>query len=229
MDKKNEYLLKIVVVGIPEKPIENMIHRFTKQNPDHLGLSVRTKKIQIDDNNVKLILISLNIFLVFCLREASSMNISVEQRDFLQKLLNFFLVSCGGLIVNTLTFSVTLYGVPELLPVYPLLLDLTLPSRFWEFASVSFAILITTLWNFCLNKLWTFRSQDQYKRIMIQTTQYMLVGAIGAVENLSFYAFLTILLSVDPIPAVISSFLVSVFSNFLLNNYWTFAERGSAN
>jgi putative flippase GtrA len=121
---------------------------------------------------------------------------------------------------------VTLNDIPVVVPVYPLLLDLTLPTRLWEFVSVSIVILVTTCWNFGLNKIWTFRSQGQNKPITIQTTQYMIVGAIGTVENLALYGVLTLFLLVDPIPAEICAFIVSVVSNFLLNNFWTFSEKG---
>lgn len=53
----------------------------------------------------------------------------------------------------------------------------------------------------------------------------MLVGAIGAVENLSIYGILTTFLNFQPIAAEIVAFVISVFSNFVLNNYWTFREN----
>ena len=116
-------------------------------------------------------------------------------------------------------------SVPDVIPIYPLLLDFTLPTRLWEFVSVSTAILVTTIWNFLINKLWTFRLQGDDKTLTVQTTQYMIVGAIGAVENLSIYGILTTFLDVDLIGAEIIAFIFSVFSNFLLNNYWTFGEK----
>jgi putative flippase GtrA len=126
-------------------------------------------------------------------------------------------------------------GVPEVVPVYPLLLDFFKPENFfpegiwnrlWEFFSVGTAILVTTLWNFTLNKLWTFRSQAQDKSTTIQTTQYMIVGAIGAIENLGIYGILTTF-SWEPVLSEIIAFIVSVISNFLLNNYWTFAATNN--
>lgn len=116
-------------------------------------------------------------------------------------------------------------SVPDVIPIYPLLLDFTLPTRLWEFVSVSTAILVTTLWNFILNKLWTFRLQAENKDFALQTTQYMIVGAIGVVENLGIYVILTTFLDVKLIGAEIIAFIFSVFSNFLLNNYWTFSEK----
>ena len=137
----------------------------------------------------------------------------------------FSFVSCVGLVINTITFSLFLNDVPEVFPIYPILLDFTLPTRLWEFLSVSIAILVTTIWNFIINKLWTFRLQGEDKTLAVQTTQYMIVGAIGAVENLSIYGFLTTFLYINSITAEIIAFLVSVLSNFILNNYWTFQER----
>jgi len=116
-------------------------------------------------------------------------------------------------------------SVPDVIPIYPLLLDFTLPTRLWEFVCVSTAILVTTIWNFLINKLWTFRLQGDDKTLTVQTTQYMIVGAIGAVENLSIYGILTTFLDVNLIGAEIIAFIFSVFSNFLLNNYWTFGEK----
>ena len=116
-------------------------------------------------------------------------------------------------------------SVPDVIPIYPLLLDFTLPTRLWEFVSVSTAILVTTIWNFILNKLWTFQSQGKNKNITVQTSQYLIVGAIGAVENLGIYGILTTFFDVKLIGAEIIAFIFSVFSNFLLNNYWTFGEK----
>lgn len=128
-------------------------------------------------------------------------------------------------------------GVPEVVPVYPVILDLLgadlfVPeafwSRFWEFFSVGIAILVTTLWNFTLNKLWTFRTQAQDKRVTVQTTQYLIVGAVGAVENLGIYSVLTAFYPEAKVSSEIVAFIVSVISNFILNNYWTFASKESS-
>jgi len=140
-------------------------------------------------------------------------------------MMKFLIVSCAGLFINTLTFVLMLDSVPDVIPIYPLLLDFTLPTRLWEFVCVSTAILVTTIWNFLINKLWTFRLQGDDKTLTVQTTQYMIVGAIGAVENLSIYGILTTFLDVNLIGAEIIAFIFSVFSNFLLNNYWTFGEK----
>lgn len=140
-------------------------------------------------------------------------------------MMKFFIVSCAGLFINTLTFVLMLDSVPDVIPIYPLLLDFTLPTRLWEFVSVSTAILVTTLWNFILNKLWTFRLQAENKDFALQTTQYMIVGAIGAVENLGIYVILTTFFYLESVSSEIIAFIVSVLSNFLLNNYWTFTEK----
>lgn len=153
------------------------------------------------------------------------MNFLSENSFFFQKLIKFLLVSCFGYIINILVFIVTLDDVPKIIPIYTILLDLTLPTRIWEFGAVLFAILATTIWNFIINKVWTFKTQTRNKTLVIQTSQYMVVGAIGAIENLGIYAILTTFLYVEEIPAVSIAFIVSVLSNFLLNNFWTFDER----
>ncbi|MFW9992982.1 MAG: GtrA family protein [Candidatus Odinarchaeota archaeon] len=161
------------------------------------------------------------------------LSLSQEQLFFIQKLVSFFIVSCIGLVINTITFIIMLDGVPEVIPIYPLLLEIFRPENFlqekfwnrlWEFFSVGTAILVTTLWNFTLNKLWTFRSQGQDKKVTVQTTQYLIVGAIGAVENLGIYGILTFFYPEAKVISEIIAFIVSVISNFLLNNYWTFAS-----
>jgi GTPase SAR1 family protein len=58
MDTKNEYLLKITIVGTPLIHIEKMIHKFTgwKGSTPELGVEIATKKIPVDNSYVKLIL-----------------------------------------------------------------------------------------------------------------------------------------------------------------------------
>ncbi len=59
-ESKNEYLLKISIIGSPDKLKTEFIKSFAEyQLPDHSymhGVIINTKKIQVDDNNVKLIL-----------------------------------------------------------------------------------------------------------------------------------------------------------------------------
>lgn len=157
---------------------------------------------------------------------AQLLQLSPQSRQFIYKMGKFSIVSCVGLVINTITFSFFLREVPIVFPIYPILLDFTIPTRLWEFLSVSIAILVTTIWNFIINKLWTFKLQGEDKALGLQTTQYMIVGAIGAVENLSIYGILTTFLYIQPITAEIVAFIVSVLSNFIFNNYWTFQERG---
>ena len=152
------------------------------------------------------------------------LQLSPQNRQFIYKMSKFAIVSCIGLVINTITFSFFLREIPIVFPIYPILLDFTLPTRLWEFISVATAILVTTIWNFIINKLWTFRLQGDEKTLTVQTTQYMIVGAIGAVENLSIYGILTTFLFIKPIAAEIIALIVSVLSNFILNNYWTFQE-----
>ncbi|MHA1967827.1 MAG: hypothetical protein ACW964_08500 [Candidatus Hodarchaeales archaeon] len=58
MGIKNEYLLKITIAGTPFVQIGNMIQKFTGWKGQHpeLGVEIATKKIRVDNNNVKLIL-----------------------------------------------------------------------------------------------------------------------------------------------------------------------------
>ncbi|MHA2307333.1 MAG: hypothetical protein ACXACU_18285 [Candidatus Hodarchaeales archaeon] len=58
MGYKKEYLFKISIVGTPIKQIGKMIHKFTGRIAPHpeLGFEIATKKIRVDDSNVKLIL-----------------------------------------------------------------------------------------------------------------------------------------------------------------------------
>lgn len=115
--------------------------------------------------------------------------------------------------------------MPDFFPVYPVLLELSIPDRIWEFFSVMTAIGVTTIWNFIINKIWTFRGYGEDKNVAVQTSQYMIVGAIGAIENLGVYAVLTSFLLLDPVISEIIAFIVSVISNFILNNFWTFADK----
>jgi len=58
----DEYLLKICMIGIPDKLKTKMIRIFTEgafliDYPSTLGVAVITKQIQVDGNNIKLIIV----------------------------------------------------------------------------------------------------------------------------------------------------------------------------
>jgi hypothetical protein len=64
MDNKNENLLKILVTGTPIKQIDKLVHTFTQKTPhgkNITGVDIRTKKIRVDDQNVKIFVFSPNI------------------------------------------------------------------------------------------------------------------------------------------------------------------------
>lgn len=152
-----------------------------------------------------------------------------ENKEFYSKMLRFFAVSSIGLIINTIVFSVALNEFPDYFSVYQLLIDLNLDIEYWQYPSAMIAILVTTIWNFVINKLWTFKEVETDKNIGLQTSQYLIVGAIGAVENLIILAILTTFFSMDPVIAEIIAFIITVFSNFILNYFWTFADNQDGN
>ena len=95
--------------------------------------------------------------------------------------------------------------------------------EFW-WISLALAIGIVTIWNFILNKLWTFKGEAEKKDIKVQGAQYALVGLSGVFVNYGVTGFLVLfILGVNfYILANTIGIAASICSNFLLNKYWTF-------
>ncbi|MFX1253329.1 MAG: GtrA family protein [Promethearchaeota archaeon] len=97
-------------------------------------------------------------------------------------------------------------------------------SREFWWISLALAIGIVTLWNFALNKLWTFKGEAEEKGVKLQGAQYALVGLSGVFVNYGVTGFLVLFILGVNLYALANTIGIatSICSNFLLNKYWTF-------
>ena len=95
--------------------------------------------------------------------------------------------------------------------------------EFW-WISLALAIGIVTIWNFILNKLWTFKGEAEEKDIKLQGVQYALVGLSGVFVNYGVTGFLVLFILGVNLYFLANTIGIasSICSNFLLNKYWTF-------
>ncbi len=132
---------------------------------------------------------------------------SVEER-FIIQLSKYVIVSVGGLLINhTILFVAT-----EFLYIYYLISEIL-------------AIGIVTLYNFLLNKFWSF-SDYRYgvDTVSNQFLKYALVGASGVIVNLTLLALLTEIFHLYYLISATFSYSTAIFTNFTLNKYWTFKK-----
>ncbi len=135
----------------------------------------------------------------------------------------FVIVSLGGVVLNyTLYYIFTrLLTIPlEYLEgkTFPLIgafkfYHYTLLAEFW-------AILIVLVYNYLLNKYWSFQERiDQH--FIPQFTKYAIVGGSGVIVNLGTLALLQ-LAGFHDLLALAFALALSIINNYIWNYFWTF-------
>ncbi len=138
----------------------------------------------------------------------------------------FFIVSIGGLFFNELIlWSMYEIVIPKLEDFFPFLtsfFDFFADINFKRYAfAASFAIFVVTIWNYSLNKRWSF--EDKSEADFKQFLAYCVVGASGVVVNLGILITLTEYFDVYYLVSGAIAFIVSVITNFIFNKIWTFS------
>ena len=89
------------------------------------------------------------------------------------------------------------------------------------------AIVIVMIYNYFINKIWTFRKQEQMVDFatLPQFLKFALVGASGTVINLGLVHLFAVIIGWNDYLATTIGFTVSVITNFILNDIWTFNPR----
>ncbi|MFW9852697.1 MAG: GtrA family protein [Candidatus Thorarchaeota archaeon] len=89
------------------------------------------------------------------------------------------------------------------------------------------AIVIVMIYNYFINKIWTFRKQEQMVDFatLPQFLKFALVGASGTVINLGLVHLFAVIIGWNDYLATTIGFVVSVITNFILNDIWTFNPR----
>lgn len=160
-----------------------------------------------------------------------SVEIKEEKEPFLDKerrsrAIKFLIVSLGGLGLNELFAFLSL-----------LVLDATIEQdlviSFWiiEIHKViiagAVAIVFVMFYNYFINKIWTYRKQEKDTEFnnFRQFIKFAIVGAVGAVINLSLIHLFAVIIGWNEYIAFAIGFIVSVISNFIFNDIWTFNPK----
>ncbi|MHA1303903.1 MAG: GtrA family protein [Candidatus Heimdallarchaeaceae archaeon] len=143
-----------------------------------------------------------------------------------KRFVKFFIVSLGGLGLNELLVFVALTILDKLTTNKVLF-------TFWVFKiekiipATFTAILFIMVYNYILNKLWTFREKEEGKHFntVIQFIKFSIVGASGTVVNLGIVYLLATILGFNEYLATSIGFILSVINNFIFNEIWTFNPK----
>ena len=97
--------------------------------------------------------------------------------------------------------------------------------------SQAIAIVIVMLYNYIINKLWTFRKQEKETEFntITQFIKFAVVGASGTIINLGLVYLFYDVIRWNEYIAVTIGFIVSVITNFILNDIWTFNPKFGKN
>ena len=172
-----------------------------------------------------------------------------QSRNTQKQFVRYFIVSLMSLVLNGIIFAVLYQSF--LLVTESLSLGFLNP--YFLLLAQFIAILIVTIFNFGLNRFWSFEIREA-ERAGRHFIKYGIVGAIGTFVNLGVLAFLNSILQLPylvPSPfgplrnpllfdiydlvhlmtAVTCSsvaYLVAMVHNFLLNKWWTFEQPPQA-
>jgi len=93
--------------------------------------------------------------------------------------------------------------------------------------SQAVAIVIIMVYNYIINKIWTFKKQEKEVEFNTfwQFIKFAVVGASGTVINLGLVYLFYDTLSWNEYLAITIGFVVSVLTNFILNDIWTFNPK----
>ncbi len=138
----------------------------------------------------------------------------------------FYVVSIIGWILNILVVFICLTFL-DLLVEHDLLFQIGFIRIKKIIIAQIIAIGVITVYNFTLNKYWTFKTKEKglLFNIKKQFVRYIIVGLSGVIVNLTLTYFFGVVLLWNPYIAVSIGFIVSVFTNFILNDYWTFNSK----
>ncbi|MHA2358121.1 MAG: GtrA family protein [Candidatus Heimdallarchaeaceae archaeon] len=143
------------------------------------------------------------------------------------RLLKFAIVSTGGFGLTVLFVFLSFL----VLDIYFVRENTIFSIWFLPITSVHIAtliaIIIVMIYNYIINKIWTFRKQDQMAEfnITIQFIKFAIVGASGTLINLGLVHLFFVILEWNEYLAIAIGFIVSVLTNFILNDIWTFNPR----
>ncbi|MHA1202498.1 MAG: GtrA family protein [Candidatus Heimdallarchaeaceae archaeon] len=160
-----------------------------------------------------------------------SEEIKEEKEPFMNKeretrAIKFLIVSLGGLGLNELFAFLSLLVLNATIEQDPVI-------SFWiidvhkVIIAGAVAIVFVMFYNYFINKIWTYRKQEKDTDFnsFRQFIKFAIVGAVGAVINLSLIHLFAVVIGWNEYLAFAIGFTVSVISNFIFNDIWTFNPK----
>lgn len=93
---------------------------------------------------------------------------------------------------------------------------------FWYIYSAIAAFLISAVFNFTTNKIWTFRNKKTGKEIIAQISKFAVVMISGLIINTVIIYFLTEFIGIDYRLSWVFATGVVTFWSYGFNRFWTF-------
>ncbi|MGQ4872929.1 MAG: GtrA family protein [Promethearchaeia archaeon] len=131
----------------------------------------------------------------------------ISSKSILKELFKFAIVGFLGALVNLLL----LYIFTEYLKIYYLISEII-------------AIIIATIHNYLLNKLWTFKEKLDMK-IITKFLKYCITSGISLILNIAILYYLVEYWNLWYFYAAIIAIACTFIWNFFSNKYWTFKKR----
>ena len=95
----------------------------------------------------------------------------------------------------------------------------------WYVYSAIWAFLISAVFNFTSNKLWTFRNNEVGMQVIKQLGKFAVVMILGLAINTSIIYGLTDLVGIHWLLSWVIATGVVTFWNFGFNRFWTFRKQ----
>ena len=151
-------------------------------------------------------------------KKKKSLNPQIKRR-----FIRFSIVSLGGLAINELIIFIMLKILNQiaeedlLFTIEKIKIEKIIISTF-------LAIIIVTIYNFVLNKIWTFKEKEEGIEVNVftQFIKFSIVGASGTLVNLGVVYLLATIMNINEYVSTSIAFILSVINNYIFNEIWTF-------
>ena len=128
-------------------------------------------------------------------------------KAFIKEFTKFAIVGALGTLINVLV----LYLFTEIFNVYYIISEIV-------------AFIVSSINNYLLNKIWTFKEELQEK-IVIKYTEFLTISVIALIINLSVLFVLVEYFNFWYILAEVGAIICAFLFNYVGNKLWTFRKR----
>jgi len=101
----------------------------------------------------------------------------------------------------------------------------TAQLNIWYIYSAAAGFLVSAIFNFIANKLWTFRNKETGRRILSQIFKFCITMTSGLLINIGIIYTLTEWFGLDYRVSWVFATGMVTFWNFSFNRFWTFKYR----